>query len=109
MNLRVRNHPILDIKDKKKITINVDGRQYAAMEGEPIASAIMANGILIHRKTHKTGESRGVFCGIGQCNDCVMIVDGVPNIRTCVTPVRDGMCIETQKGYGDWSRNAGSD
>ncbi|MCK5674532.1 MAG: (2Fe-2S)-binding protein, partial [Spirochaetales bacterium] len=72
-------------------------------EGEPIAAALMAQGILIHRKTHKTGESRGVFCGIGQCNDCVMIVDGIPNVRTCVTPVRDGMCIQTQNGYGNWS------
>ena len=103
MNYRVLNHPILEIKDKNKVTIKVDGKACTALEGEPIASALMAQGILIHRKTHKTGEIRGVFCGIGQCNDCVMIVDGVPNVRTCVTPVKDGMCIETQNGYGDWS------
>jgi len=75
---------------------------YSAREGEPIASALMSHGILIHRRTHKTGENRGVFCGIGQCNDCVMIVDGIPNVRTCVTAVKDGMSIETQNGYGTW-------
>ena len=103
MNYRIRNHPILKIKVKAKVTIIIDSKPYTALEGEPIASAMMAHGILIHRKTHNKGESRGIFCGIGQCNDCVMIVDGVPNVRTCVTSVRDGMIIETQIGYGSWN------
>ncbi len=107
MDYRIQNHPILEIKERNEVIIKVDGKVFKALEDEPIASALMAYGILVHRKTHKTGESRGIFCGIGQCNDCVMIVDGVPNVRTCVTPVKDGMCIETQKGYGDWSGNAG--
>jgi hypothetical protein len=29
-----------------------------------------------------------------------MVVDGVPNVRVCVTPLREGMQIETQKGKG---------
>jgi NADH dehydrogenase/NADH:ubiquinone oxidoreductase subunit G len=33
-----------------------------------------------------------------------MTVDGVPNVRTCVTPVRDGMIISTQKGLGKWGK-----
>lgn len=65
MNYRIQNHPILEIIDKNKITIKVDGETYTAIEGEPIASTLMAQGIFVHRKTHKTGESRGVFCGIG--------------------------------------------
>jgi len=102
MTNRVLNHPILKIKKKNLVTIKFDGKPYSAREGEPIASALMSHGILIHRRTHKTGENRGVFCGIGQCNDCVMIVDGIPNVRTCVTAVKDGMSIETQNGYGTW-------
>ena len=109
MNYRVQNHPILKIKSKKKVTIFLDGKAYTALEGEPIASALMGQGILVHRKTHRTGKRRGVFCGIGQCNDCIMVVDGVPNVRTCVSSVRDGMCIETQDGYGDWNNNEQGD
>ena len=30
------------------------------------------------------------------------IVDGVPGVRTCVTPVREGMVVETQEGLGEW-------
>ena len=41
-----------------------------------------------------------MFCAIGRCTDCVMVVDGVPNIRTCITPLRAGMKIQTQYGVG---------
>ena len=39
-----------------------------------------------------------IFCAIGRCTDCVMIVNGVPNVRTCVTPLEEGMQIQTQYG-----------
>jgi hypothetical protein len=29
-----------------------------------------------------------------------MVVDGVPNVRTCVTPLEAGMHVETQRGKG---------
>ena len=106
MNYRVQKHPILETIVRKQITIIFDSKSYSALEGEPIASALLAHGILSLRKTHKTGKNRGVFCGIGQCNDCVMVVDGIPNVRTCVTPVSDGMDIKTQNGYGSWSVDA---
>ena len=35
---------------------------------------------------------------IGRCTDCVMIVDGKPNIRTCITPLTEGMNVQTQYG-----------
>ena len=55
---------------------------------------------MVYRYTHKKREPRGIFCGIGQCTDCVMKVNGVPNVRTCITPVEEGMIIETQYGLG---------
>ena len=48
-------------------------------------------------------EPRGFFCAIGKCSSCFMVVDGVPNVRTCVTPVKDGMVVETQRGLGKWA------
>ena len=65
-----------------------------------IAAVLMANGMMVHRHTAKKHEPRGIFCGIGQCTDCVMTVNGKPNVRTCITPVEDGMVIKTQEGYG---------
>lgn len=101
MNMRIDNHIILgkDIR-KETIIIDVDGKKIKAKKGEMIAAALMANGIKIHRYTVKRKEPRGVFCGIGQCTDCVMVVNGKPNVRTCITPVEEGMIIKTQYGVG---------
>ncbi len=99
--MRVLDHPIVDIeKEPEYVTITVDGRELKAVKDEMIAATLMANGIMVHRHTIKNHEPRGIYCGIGQCTDCVMIVNGKPNVRTCITPVEDGMVIETQEGYG---------
>ena len=100
--MRVTKHPILPDVDQPDITIIVDGREIPAKSGEPIAAALLASGVRVFRKTAKKGYPRGVFCGIGRCTDCVMTVDGKPNVRTCVTPVRAGMKVETQQGLGKW-------
>ncbi len=103
-SLRVEDHPVLgETRRGKRIWLVVDGEPLEAFEGEPIASALMAAGRRTLRHTTKRGEPRGVFCALGRCTDCVMTVDGQPNVRTCVTLVRDGMVVETQEGLGDWS------
>ena len=84
--MRIDTHPIIG-----RIEMN-------GYEGEPIAMALKAAGIQIHRYTSKQHEPRGIFCAIGRCTDCVMIVDGKPNIRTCVTPLKEGMKVQTQYG-----------
>ena len=71
-----------------------------AREGEMVLACLIANGIIVNRYTAKRNEPRGLFCGIGQCTDCAMVVNGKPNVRTCITPVKEGMVIETQKGVG---------
>lgn len=96
--MRIKNHPILGLqKERKKVSIEVDGKKIDAYEGEPIAAALWAAGIKDFRYTIKRKEPRGYFCGIGLCTDCMMIVNGVPNIRTCVTLVQDGIKIKRQK------------
>jgi predicted molibdopterin-dependent oxidoreductase YjgC len=92
--MRVDKHPVLgDREEGRLVTVSVDGAEIQAVEGEPIAAALLAQGIRVMRKTPRYGEPRGIFCGIGRCTDCIMNVDGVPNVRTCVTPIREGMII----------------
>ena len=96
--MRMKNHPILGLqKERKKVRIEIDGQKIEAYEGEPIAAALWAATISDFRYTRKRNEPRGYFCGIGLCTDCKMIVNGVPNVRTCVTLVQDGMKITRQK------------
>ncbi len=101
--MRVINHPILGkCQNNKKIIIYFNDKPLEALSSDTIASALLENGIKVCRYTRKNHEPRGLFCAIGRCNDCLMIVDGIPNIRTCVTIVRDGMRIKTQVGNGAW-------
>ncbi len=103
--MRVIEHPILEILDvSNTVTIYFDDKPIEALKGEPIASALLNAGVVSFRKTAKRKEPRGIFCAIGRCTDCMMIVDGVPNVRTCVTPVRDGMRVQTQQGLGGFSK-----
>ncbi|MBE3145201.1 MAG: (2Fe-2S)-binding protein [Planctomycetes bacterium] len=100
--MRIENHPILGkLKIKKIVHIDFDGEMIEAVEGEPIATALLAAGESVFRYTQKRHEPRGVFCAIGQCTDCMMIVDSTPNVRTCITVVKDGMKVQTQYGIGE--------
>lgn len=99
MDLRVSRHPVLrDLNNDRWVTIHVDGRPISALEGEPIAAALYAAGIRTTRLSDRKREPRGPFCMIGRCTECSMIVDGIPNTKTCLEPIRDGMKVETPKG-----------
>jgi D-hydroxyproline dehydrogenase subunit gamma len=73
----------------------VDGRTVVAYEGETIAAALVASGVTTLRHG-PDGSPRGLFCGMGICFECLMTVDGVPNVRVCVTAAAPGMRVETQ-------------
>lgn len=106
---RVTRHAVLgDLEPLREVTIWFEDRPVKAREGEPILSALVAAGIGVLRHTKK-GSPRRMFCGIGRCTDCVMTVDGVPGVRTCVTAVRDGMRVERQEGVGRWAGKDGRD
>ncbi len=99
--MRIEEHPILGAFEKGgKVQFSYDGKTLEGFEGEPIAIALRSNGVLIHRFTARRNEPRGMICAIGRCTDCIMVVDGQPNIRTCVEPLKAGMVVETQKGNG---------
>ena len=75
--------------------IQFDGEILSAVHGQTIAEVLLANQKLIFRKTPKS-IPRGPFCGMGVCYECRMIVDGVPNVRTCTTEATPGCRVETQ-------------
>lgn len=93
---------MVGVERGRALGILVDGAEVRAYEGESIAAALVASGRRFTRWTARTGEPRGYFCGMGVCQDCLVTVDGLPNVRACVTPARDGMRVESQRGLGDW-------
>jgi len=101
MDLRIWKHPILEFKRDKPVYIYLGDEKIKAYEGETIAAALYASRIKIYSRSVKYSRPRGFFCGIGKCSSCLMRVDGVPHVRTCITLVKDGMKIEYEKGRGE--------
>ena len=84
----------------KVITWTLDGATLTAISGQSVAAAMISHGERINRTTRIDNSPRGVFCGIGSCFDCLVVVDGIANQRACITDVREGMSIQTQSGSG---------
>ncbi|MFT8888684.1 MAG: (2Fe-2S)-binding protein [Ethanoligenens sp.] len=107
--MRIQEHPILGVPEKhKQITFTYNGQRLQGYEGEPIAVALKAAGVMVHRYTAKRHRPRGIFCAIGRCTDCVMVVNGKPNIRTCITPLEEGMVVQTQDGVSAKAKEKGA-
>ena len=81
------------------MSLTLDGRPVRGYLGESVATVLLAEGHVATRTT-VGGEPRGVYCGMGVCFDCLVVVDGVPNTRACVTWVREGMDVSRQDGLG---------
>ena len=99
---RIDRHPILEFQRRKEMTIYYQGQPIKAYEGETVASALYAAGVRTFSHSPGLNRPRGLFCAIGKCASCVMVIDGISNVRSCITPVRDGMVVEEQIGAGDF-------
>jgi len=98
--MRIQSHPILTFPWEKKITFSFDGKKITGFTEDSIASAIHAAGITTFSHSLRYNRPRGFFCGIGKCSSCLMQVNGIPNVRTCITPIQEGMTIQSQNQTG---------
>ena len=94
--MRIDKHPILEFAREKKITFYYEGQPVTAYEGESITAALHAAGITTLSESFRFHRPRGLYCAIGKCASCIMEVDGVPNMRTCIIPVKEGMRVKPQ-------------
>jgi len=81
--------------------ILVDGKRVAARAGESVTSALLAAGRPLLGRSAKYHRPRGPFCLSGSCAACMVRVEGMPNLRACQTPCRDGLRVETQNAIGN--------
>jgi sarcosine oxidase subunit alpha len=81
-------------------TILVDGNAVLARAGESVTSALLAAGTPLIGRSAKYHRPRGPFCLAASCASCLVRVDGVPNVRACETPCREGLRVETQNAVG---------
>lgn len=92
---RKRRQDITNFLDKP-FTINVDGKQIPAIEGESVLSALLASGIR-QLMTNDYGKESGPYCGMGVCHCCLLYINGKHKQRACQTTVKPDMTIETRR------------
>jgi sarcosine oxidase subunit alpha len=76
------------------------GARVTGFEGDSIASALFGEGQRVFSRSFKYHRPRGLLCCQGTCPNCMVRVDGVPNVRSCVTPAREGQRVEAQNVWG---------
>jgi len=95
---RIDRHPVLDVPAAPEtVEITFDGRALPAHRGEPISSALFANGIHVFGRHEKDGAPQGIFCANGQCAQCLVVADGRA-VKACITAVRPGLRVRSLVG-----------
>ncbi len=89
-----------------RFTFQFEGETVEARSGDTVASALYRAGRRIFTRSFKYHRPRGLLCLGGKCPNCMMNVDGTPNVRACITPARAGMMVRHQNAYpsldNDW-------
>ncbi|HEU4451204.1 MAG TPA: 2Fe-2S iron-sulfur cluster-binding protein [Gaiellaceae bacterium] len=84
----------------RELGFTLHGAAARGLEGDTVGSALFGEGQRVFSRSFKYHRPRGLLCCSGTCPNCMMRVDGVPNVRTCVTPLREGMEVEAQNVWG---------
>jgi sarcosine oxidase subunit alpha len=90
----MENLRIDSITRKEKIKLLVNGKEITAYKGETVLAALIAAGYKSLKENPVNQDPRGALCGMGVCFECTVTINGIPNIRSCMTEAQDMMEIE---------------
>ena len=80
-------------------SLRFEGRDIPVRDGDTVASALFRAGVRTFSRSLKSRRRRGLYCGTGECPNCMVTVDDVPGVRSCVTPAGSGMRVERARGW----------
>ena len=96
---RLPPHPSQIIDRSRPINFKYEGKQVLGYAGDTVASALYASGIDIFGRSFKYHRPRGLLCVSGRCPNCMMNVDGTPNVRACACAASDSMNVKGQNAW----------
>ena len=103
--MRLEPRPGERIDRSQPVRFTFGGRDVAGFAGDSVASALFASGRRTFSRSFKYHRRRGLLCCTGNCPNCLMTVDGVPNVRVCVEPLREGADVRAQNVLGSLDRD----
>ncbi|HEV2013100.1 MAG TPA: 2Fe-2S iron-sulfur cluster-binding protein [Candidatus Dormibacteraeota bacterium] len=81
------------------LSISLDGRRIPALEGDTIGSALAAASVAITGRSFKYHRPRGLYCMTGACGNCLVRVNGEPNVRACTRQVERDLRVTRQNAW----------
>ncbi|HEX6400545.1 MAG TPA: 2Fe-2S iron-sulfur cluster-binding protein [Actinomycetota bacterium] len=87
-------------------TLRLGRKRIRVEDGDSVASAMYRAGIRTFSRSIKYHRRRSLYCGTGECPNCLVTVDGIPGVRSCVTPAADGMRVRRERGWPSVERDA---
>lgn len=87
-----------DMPATREVALSFENRPVMAREGDTVAAALLAAGIRACRTTPVSESPRAPYCMMGVCFDCLVEIDGVPNVQACQVLVHKGMQVRSQQG-----------
>ena len=92
------------LSGSRTISFTFDGRSYEGLEGDTLASALLANGVHLMGRSFKYHRPRGVLAaGVEEPNALVGITRNkarhVPNVRASVQELYDGLTATSQNRF----------
>jgi sarcosine oxidase, subunit alpha len=103
--MRLRSQPSERIDRGRPIHFSYAGEELTGFDGDTVGSALYAEGRRVFSRSFKYHRPRGLLCCSGRCPNCMMTVDGVPNVRVCVEPLRPGVDVRDQNVLGSADRD----
>ena len=76
------------------VSFTFDGRPYRGRKGTPVGIALYAEGVKALGANEVDGAPRGLYCLIGQCFECRVLVNGSVVERACLLPLEAGMSLQ---------------
>jgi sarcosine oxidase, subunit alpha len=101
---RLHQLPTLRIDTNQTRSLKYRGKSFQGFAGDTVATALYANGIRIFSRSLKYHRPRGLYSLDGESSNTCMEVDGIPNVRTENTLLKEGMVVKAQnvKGSADY-------
>jgi sarcosine oxidase, subunit alpha len=98
--LRLPPQPDERIDRTQEVVFTFREKPVRAFRGDTFGSALFADGQRVFSRSFKYHRPRGLLCCSGSCPNCMMTVDGTPNVRVCAEPVREGAHLTPQNVLG---------
>ncbi len=75
------------------VRFTLDGVPMQGHAGESLGAALLAAGVRVLRHGPEDGGPRGLFCAMGSCQECRILVEGQV-VEACRQPIAEGMRVE---------------